>query len=491
MRKNQFTVLLVSLLTLTCILPAHAIKCKKLKQLRERVERRLSGATSKTQTRETATPRTSGTTHRTSETSQPRAPRVEQPLAAVGKAGQQTAPAANIGSTSAASARHTDIQLPKLKKSPFRSWHEEAVDEYLSIDPAAPSLTFITSQPIWRPKWEEGTTLRSEDFFPGKTFASQQKFLDYLAEQHNKHYINVARNYAPKVLADLKAHASDFEKEAQGMATFNRPQQGDLVPEYQAAEMIPANIDNIFIAEFPVAGLPEKMIPLFDAIQKRMGEREVIVLTNALPQGHVWNTARDAATIEELPLGSQIEHHYRMNLWKALEKQGVKIVGLEPEVSHGALDRTGKTEGFFYSTLPGQNSPKLWTAWGTEPGTRARHQQWLQTLEQQRAEHPDAAFVIYIPSRDASYIHPLSFTNQVAGKNFVVEVLEKEGRETHDFFDLQMGADHFPANLKWSPELAKLAGFDMRIKFDRKPSQGIRVAVTDDGMIPIQPQSNF
>ena len=491
MRKNHYVVLLAGFLTLTCVVPVHAIKFKNLRQrLKQRIERGITGARKGTAARETVTPRETGMGRHSSETTQTAAPRLE-PLAASNRTGTQAAPVTGIGGSSLTTASRVEIQLPKLKKSPFKSWHEEAVGEYLEIDPAAPSLTYMTSKPIWRPQWEENITLRSEDFFPGKTFASQEKFLDYLVEQHNKHYINVTRNYAPKVLADLKAHTADFEKEAQRLTTFNHPQTGDLIAEYQAAEMIPADIENIFIAEFPVAGLPEKMIPLFEAIQKRMGEREVIVLTNALPQGHVWNTARDTATINKLPLGAQIEHHYRANLWNALERQNIKIIGLEPEFVHGALDRTGITEGLFYTTLPGENSPIFWSVWGTEPGKRVRHQQWLQTLEQQRAEHPDAAFVIYIPSMDASYIHPLSFTNQVAGKNFVVEVLEKEGRETHDFFDVQMGLDRFPANLKWSPELAKIAGFDMRIKFDRNPSQGTRVVVTDHGMIPIQPQSNF
>lgn len=476
MKIRQFTLWLVGVLVISCALPVEAITLKgRAARIRTSVGRKISTAASKfkpsSKTSATSGAVRNSTTRKTIESTSGHTTGYKAPTS---RPGTTPHPTMNLGGTRTSALTGNSEIVPNLIKKSHDSWAKEAIDIYRldaqdnralaqgrGFNPNQP----IAGRPIWQEEWQE-VSLRAEDFFPQEVFKSQEEFLNYLVTRHNQFYIETVDRHLPKVLADLQKHAADFEQEAKGLTTFNHVKPGGVSVEQQAAEMIPTGTDNVFIAEISEANLPDKLVPLFEAIQHKAAQREVIVFTDSLPQNHVWKTSEDISIIDSLPPGPQIEHYYRANLWKSLEQKQIKVIGLEPEFVRGKLDGTGATQGYFYASLPDVQNPQLRDAWATSQGVQVRHQHWLQTVQQQRAAHPNALFVFYTKAQHAWYNHPLSFAKDVTGKNFVIEVLIKDGREKWDFFDRQMGLGRFPDNLKWSKELGQKAGFDMRIKFD-------------------------
>ena len=298
-------------------------------------------------------------------------------------------------------------------------------------------------------------SLRPQDFYPQETaqglFPSQNDFIKHFMDNNNQLYTYLAAEHLPALRRSIMAHLEEFRQEANAMV---RPEAGKEF--IWAAQQVPVDTDILFLGEEHVDWIPEQMIPMIDVLQERMKGREIIFLTEFLPKGHVLNLEKDGSLLEK------VRDPY-LPLWSVLEEKNILVIGLD------FMDGSLKKGASFYEGkfLVGETDPQMSkSVWTTLEGLRVRNQHWLEEIQTQRAAHPDALFVVHAGYGHTSYIYPFSVVQEISGKNYVVEMID--GRNI-DEFDALIAPHEMPDILKWSnPELGRAAGFDLRIKLDRK-----------------------
>ena len=122
--------------------------------------------------------------------------------------------------------------------------------------------------------------------------------------------------------------------------------------------------------------------------------------------------------------------------------------------------------------------------WGHLEGVRLRNEAWVRTLEKYHAENPDALFVVYSGSAHSSYNVPFTLSTAMAKEiPFVVTLypdvvfklkpggwwvssLEEDPVPFEEPLEQMTQKGAFPQKTIQfqDPELAKLAGFNVRLR---------------------------
>ena len=288
----------------------------------------------------------------------------------------------------------------------------------------------------------------------------QQQLIQTIADNHNAAYTHFVTEVAPVIREQVNELRPQFEQ----LSNYWAEHQPDN-PALWAAEQIPADIDNLLIGEVHVHSVPKGIIPMVEALTKKMNGREIIFLTEPLPLGHVLDVKRDIPIIDakfpgEKQFWNDKARYY--DLWKELDKRNITVIGLEPTFVGGTLeDKTIETD--CYLRPVSDTTPR--DVWTSLEGFRVRNKYWLEEIQKQRDAHPDALFIIYAGAHHTSYLYPFSLARELTGKNFVIEATPKQYQDDLDNLILPT---QMPDCLSVTGTgLAPITGFDLRIKVER------------------------
>ena len=131
-------------------------------------------------------------------------------------------------------------------------------------------------------------------------------------------------------------------------------------------------------------------------------EREIILLTEFLPETMVIQPVGPEAEAPFIKIDNQL-HQYQ-DVFTAASKNNITVVGLEPVF-------IPENKYVLLADIPSNHSKRLWE---TLEGTAIRNEYWLQIIEQQRREHPQALFVIYAGAMHLAYQQPYSIGDALA-----------------------------------------------------------------------------
>jgi|GEM_PF-2255501 len=245
-----------------------------------------------------------------------------------------------------------------------------------------------------------------------------------------------------------------FYEEARALVQPENPLQ-------YAVSHIPAQAKNIFVGE--IHGYPElsefvsDFLPL---LRQRHPNTPIFLFTEFLSDpasqgGHVLTKALS---------GDPFKYYQRV--WDAAEKEGIRVVGLEPKFA----------DANYFIKVPHFYKEKSISIWSTLEGMHIRNEHWWKILQQYRAQNPEAIFVVYTGSAHSLYTYEFSLAARAPkGSAFMLELVPtKQLRPQERVFNTNY-ADNlertdpllsFPQQvLHWkSGDLAPLSGFDMRIK---------------------------
>ncbi|MBR4682055.1 MAG: hypothetical protein IKP06_01960 [Elusimicrobiaceae bacterium] len=190
-------------------------------------------------------------------------------------------------------------------------------------------------------------------------------------------------------------------------------------------------------------------------LRSQQPRREIFLFTEFLPEGQIWH--QDFAEDMFKP---------KLSVFSTAEALNISVIGLEPGFVKDAECISVKCINAF-----GWQTER--NIWMTLEGIRLRNERWMQVIQEYRAKHPDALFIIYGGGGHMKYTSPHSIGRQLAGEHTQVALIYPrtvytlEGSLTAavDDFDY-VTTLHFPQRVLWwdNPVAAMLAGFDIRVK---------------------------
>lgn len=290
---------------------------------------------------------------------------------------------------------------------------------------------------------------------------TREQTANYMIAQSNRLFVKeLAR--MDQLWEQLDLHMSELKE-----AAAHTPQPAE--PITWLAQQIPAKTSILFLGEVHgYSELQNAATQLLQLLRQREPHRKIILLTEFLPENfrYTANTpTKDLYLADFEPV------------WKEALRNNIEVIGLEP--LHVIKD-TCSMEYFNQKN----NKIKIGSHWAHLEGVRLRNEAWARTLEKYRTENPDALFVVYSGSAHSMYNFPFTLSTALTKEvPFVVTLFPdviykmKSGgwlvaslEETPVPFEepleqmTQTGA--FPQKtLQFQDaELAKLAGFDVRLR---------------------------
>ena len=345
-------------------------------------------------------------------------------------------------------------QLARALRQRVHSSYQEAIDalEDAPYPPllGAPATYNSFKLPLF--------PMRGEKVYPDKPFLQKPLVGPFLTESYflvesNRLFVESIQQQRENFWPSFMDAIPQFYEEAQAMV-----QPDDSLT--WALEQISENTKNLLIGEFHgYHEITSFTGELLKGLREKFPQREIILLTEFLPadqgpSGHL--------------LGSFSSYPYEIyykELWKKIEELEIQLVGLEPR----HVDSDSSTIKFFNGEKIYKTSP-----WCTLEGMRIRNDFWWNILQQKRAEHPDALFVIYAGNGHLSYSYPFSLGKKLFGPDtyllgLVPETVEGKNNiqdPQTDPLEYTLPSLDFPQTvLAWkTPRLAELSGYNARIK---------------------------
>ena len=311
------------------------------------------------------------------------------------------------------------------------------------------------------------------EVYPDAPFlTTDQQVESYLVSRNNR-----------AISQELKHLADHSEKIADNMATFR--QEANLCE--QPTQQIPwllnridSNINYLFVGELHHA--PEvrlAMSQLLQGLQQKFPRREIIVLTEFLPNDistqEVWEAAFQQPTLEDrMELLGEFENLGEERLsggvWGTLRDRQIQVVGLEPNFVWENAQATLVPQD-------PSDTPNL-NLWWTDEGDRIRHEHWMRRILTWRQQHPDSLFVIYGGAGHFSYFRSPAISNHFPREQrLVINLFPQKYRvqdANNNIFELkdnlgwfaEITQNQFPQHtLYWRTEQsAMLSGFDYQLR---------------------------
>ena len=310
-------------------------------------------------------------------------------------------------------------------------------------------------QQIFHPEELDPATL-----YPDQTFLKTHKQTGrYLAARNNRLFVQEMKRMK-KIWTQIETNLPRLKQEA--AATKQPSQQVQWL-----VQQIAPQTTQLFIGE--EHGYPEIrqfVAQLVSHLRAQQPTRPIILLTEFLPENFAWT---HHAKTRHIP---SVFHQY-FAIWDQVLEQQVPVIGLEHPL---AVD-----DNCTVRYLDGNGKLTKQTVWASLEGVRLRNERWQKTLQQYRANFPDALFIIYAGADHVMYNRPFTLAANATEKPFVAILYpnqrlayEPKGRfagtmvakpvkgpleRLVDNLDLQNPV------VKWtSPDLPAIAGFDVRIK---------------------------
>ena len=238
------------------------------------------------------------------------------------------------------------------------------------------------------------------------------------------------------------------------------------------AKAIPAQVNTIAIGEVHGFENIQQFIARFlPEVRKKYPKREIFLFTEFAPKGSEY-IGDDWILLDPR----------RTDIWQTAAKNRMKIIGLEPKevlADHSILNvHLGKNSYLLVSTPHGIRRLPFFAS---ANGIKWRNEAFLQTIQEYRAQHPDALFIVYTGDAHVNTRFPFAITQSLGlQETFVISLRptydqakqaypkykETEIRCMWNPFEEFNDSEAFDGPLLYweDPELARLAGANIYLR---------------------------
>ena len=276
----------------------------------------------------------------------------------------------------------------------------------------------------------------------------------YIAARENRLYLQEMNRLENEVYPHIDALFERLKKKA----IYSLPHED---PVAFIAQEISPDIQNLFVGEtHGFAEIARAVGNLLSQLRHINPQREIILFTEFLPEDFVWEGEIPDVYKDPILFIPGFEIQSKLNLWRRARILGIKVVGLEPL----GVCTISECEPRFQPTNL-NFSVSL-------SGSKFRNEQFAQTLQQYRQEHPQALFVVYAGKKHVKYNRFYSLTNWFKPEETFVLSLSPTSERMEEIYNFSSSAiDWAPDGTKFSQsflywedkELSKAAGFDAHI----------------------------
>lgn len=348
--------------------------------------------------------------------------------------------------------------LEKLASSTLQEALEQAAlfpdDLHL---PYNPTVGFVTA-------W--GSPFNTQEIYPQHAFltAGNEETREltighYISAAHNRRYIQTARQFQ-----FLYPRLKETVPVMQELAA-SQVQPADK--ESWLAKLIPSSTEWLFIGEFhKQENIRQSIRRFLTLLRQERPEQEIILMTEFLMDNPVWYD----------------EYHMKEydSTWETAAANNIEVMGLEKIEMRRAIDAW-----LLGMKIDSQGERYRFPA--SLEGVAIRNQTWVETLKKCREQHPNALIVVYAGAAHVGYNFPYSLSNLMSKeKIFVVGFYPDKGSpedtEIESWYpwysqdwrvepleEMYQHASFPQAALYWEdPDMAKLAGYNARVKIPHK-----------------------
>ncbi|MBR4682387.1 MAG: hypothetical protein IKP06_03690 [Elusimicrobiaceae bacterium] len=339
---------------------------------------------------------------------------------------------------------------------------EQTRDKYPKMNPKFLAIRWVSGESL-----SQNLTVSPEVLYPQAPFLQNQEQLGlYFLAQNNR----AQSHWYPKLVTwyqEIVRRLDDFKK---NQLSITHPIEKDVS---WIAQQLPEDISYLLLGECHyLPDIPKNVTELISYIHKVLQpEREIIVLTEFLPEIVTWGYSGPVSTWE-----------IYTNLWKSLEEMGIPIIGMESDFTFNdfnskivSSEPEIATESYYAKILENKDTDKILDtsqqAASSLEGIRLRNAHFMQIIQQTRQNHPDALFIIYTGGGHVEYSYPYSLGDALAGPTTRVislspaPVMAKGQWQVPGIsFDVATNARFaFDRLVQFNdPELTRLSGADIR-----------------------------
>jgi len=234
---------------------------------------------------------------------------------------------------------------------------------------------------------------------------SKKNVAAHLAAQENRLYVQEVRRLHEQVWPRLSQALPRLEQEAMALE-----QPAD--PLHFVVQKIPQTVNTVFVGELHgTAQTKDAVGLLLNQLRQIHPEREILLFTEFLPEHFEWEEKLPdwyQRPFLQIP-GFEVEN--QKMLWTQARALNIPVIGLEVKIAW--LNR---------KIIP-RFKPTRTAVPAALTGMKFRNEHFMKTLQEYRAKHPDALFVVYTGKGHVLYNNPFSLANQLpAEKTFVLSI---------------------------------------------------------------------
>jgi len=307
----------------------------------------------------------------------------------------------------ASSAEASSVLLPGVQLSEPLQWDAQTVYPQLTFnDPQAVSHYFLLRNNLEVRHYRQKTALRRKQV--------QARLDEFLA------------NYIPVEHAPV-----------QDMAWL--------------AGQLPENTQTLLLGEQHFySEIQQQVSEFLSQLRNRFADRKIILFTEFLPQGKVWGQSV-----------TQTLHASYRAVWQNAQTLHIPVVGLKPEF----VEQNKKV------CILGQDTERSQQVWVSAEGLRLRNVQWVNVLSAYRQRYPDALFIVYGGARHMEGTEPYALSRLWAQESTFTAVLYPQISDRTNLFEIWTRGlfDQERVLFFERPDLADLAGFNVRIRIPVEP----------------------
>lgn len=338
---------------------------------------------------------------------------------------------------------------------------QQATSLHLTLDATQRPIYGMPMQGMYHTK-----EMVANEIYPDLSFLKNEKNTSrYFSIRNNREYVSEVKRMQ-KYLPQLKKRLPDMQRLAREME-----QPTNIIP--WLADKIPFETKNLFLGEAHLKNdeIRSVIADLLPAIRAKYPQREIFLFTEFLPEKYKW---QGIPVYQHMPEWEGLRKFFP--IWEQARQNQIQVIGLEKPyiIDDHCLAK--------YMRSNGKNG--YGGIWSSLEGVRVRNESWTQLMKQQRMSHPDALFIIYTGAAHSLYTYPFTLTPNGPDSTTFVASFYPTVRDVFDSRNVQITSERtdpleqlidevdFPQPvLYWDdPELARLAGFNVRIKVFVFPS---------------------
>ena len=254
----------------------------------------------------------------------------------------------------------------------------------------------------------QDTNANTAPLLEGTLYQNKSKQIQhlYLTAKENRLYAQQTQRLQREVWAQLSKHLPLLQKSA------DRPEPAD--PMSFLAQSIPAEVNTLAIGEVHGFKSVKQFIAQFLPLLRRARpDQEIFLFTEFLSQKEEYPSLDPSRAVYVSVFGYE-------PIWRAARNNNIRVIGLEPEeVLLEAMPSLHQRKATF--KLDGNKY--LRPVFASATGVKWRNESFIKTLEEYRAQHPDALFIIYSGGAHVNYTTPFSLTAKMdPQKTFVLNI---------------------------------------------------------------------